>query len=88
MKRYNIIFKGRVQGVGFRYTSKMIAEKFNLTGAVENLNNGDVEAYIQGREEDIIKFISELKNQRFIKIEDFYKKEVELKEENDYKIIG
>lgn len=88
MKRYHIVFKGKVQGVGFRYTSKMIADKLNITGSVKNLNNGDAEAYVQGNEDDINKFIEELKNQRFIKIEDFYKKEVELKEENDYKIIG
>jgi len=35
MKRYEILFKGRVQGVGFRYTSKTIADKLDLTGTVE-----------------------------------------------------
>lgn len=35
MKRYKIIFKGRVQGVGFRYTSKIIADKLKLTGTIK-----------------------------------------------------
>lgn len=31
-KRYRILFKGTVQGVGFRYEAWLIAEKLELTG--------------------------------------------------------
>ena len=69
MKRYELLFKGRVQGVGFRYTSKILATKLDLTGNIENLYNGDVRCFIQGEEKSINKFIEELKNQKFIKID-------------------
>lgn len=89
MKRYKILFRGRVQGVGFRYTSKMLADKLNLTGTVENLSNGDVECFIQGTDEKIDEFIRALKNQRNIKISSFDKNEAKLVDsESSYKIIG
>lgn len=89
MKRYRILFKGRVQGVGFRFTAKMIADRLNLTGSVKNLYNYDVESYVQGEVENIERFIYELQNQRFIRIESIDKTEVDLIEgENSFDIIG
>jgi acylphosphatase len=38
-----ILFSGRVQGVGFRYTTKQIASGFEVTGTVKNLPDGRVE---------------------------------------------
>ena len=88
MKRYHIIFKGRVQGVGFRYTALMIARNHNLTGTVENLYNGDVECYLQGEEKKIDQFIKEINNQRFIRIDTMDNNEVAVKEnESSFKII-
>lgn len=49
----HIIFKGHVQGVGFRYTTQRIASQFPITGYVRNQPDGTVEAVIQGEEEDI-----------------------------------
>ena len=49
----NIIFHGRVQGVGFRFTAHRIAIRYNLTGWVRNLPNGNVELFVQGQSEDI-----------------------------------
>lgn len=43
-----IIFSGRVQGVGFRYTSLRIAQGYELTGYVRNLADGTVEMMAQG----------------------------------------
>lgn len=89
MKRYKLLFKGRVQGVGFRFTAKMIADRLNLTGSVKNLYNYDVESYVQGEVENIERFIYELQNQRFIRIESIDKTEVDLIEgENSFDIIG
>lgn len=34
--RKRIIFRGRVQGVGFRYTAKYLAQSLGLTGWVRN----------------------------------------------------
>jgi acylphosphatase len=44
----HIFFRGRVQGVGFRYTVRQIAGQYDLTGTVKNLPDGSVEAVLQG----------------------------------------
>jgi acylphosphatase len=49
----HIIFKGRVQGVGFRYTTRRIAGRYQLAGFVRNLPDGTVEMLAQGSPEDI-----------------------------------
>ena len=69
MKTYKIIFKGRVQGVGFRYTARNIAKRLDLDGTVKNLENGDVEVYINADGDSLDKFVLELKNQGFIRID-------------------
>ncbi|MDU6182714.1 MAG: acylphosphatase [Anaerococcus vaginalis] len=78
MKRYNMIFKGRVQGVGFRYKSYLIANELGLTGDVNNLYDGDVELNIQGDREKIDLFLEKLSKDRFIRIDDIEIKEKEL----------
>ncbi|MGD8786227.1 MAG: acylphosphatase [Phycisphaerales bacterium] len=49
----HVIFKGRVQGVGFRYTTRRIADRYQLTGFVRNLPDGTVEMLAQGSSKDI-----------------------------------
>ena len=49
----HIIFSGRVQGVGFRYTARQIAARYGLTGFVRNLSDGTVEMFAQGRANDL-----------------------------------
>lgn len=78
MKRYNMIFKGRVQGVGFRYKSYLLANELGLTGDVNNLYDGDVELNIQGDREKIDLFLEKLDKDRFIRIDDIEIKEKEL----------
>ncbi|RUS53123.1 hypothetical protein QI30_16325 [Kurthia sp. 3B1D] len=41
-------FSGRVQNVGFRLELATLAKRLPLTGTVYNLENGDVEAILQG----------------------------------------
>lgn len=48
-----IIFIGRVQGVGFRFTAHSIARRCQLTGFVRNLHDGSVEMFAQGQADDI-----------------------------------
>ena len=70
MKRYHIIYVGQVQGVGFRYTLSILAKRYNLTGYVKNLDNGNVEVEIQG--EDVDYFLKEsLDNTGFIRVDDY-----------------
>ena len=48
-----IIFSGRVQGVGFRFIAHRIAQRYDLTGQVKNVPNGTVELIAQGSANDI-----------------------------------
>ncbi len=56
------IFQGKVQGVGFRYAAKMLAEKYNLVGWVENNDDGSVTLVAEGLEKNIENLINNLKN--------------------------
>jgi acylphosphatase len=49
----NIIFVGRVQGVGFRFTASRAANRRQLTGFVRNTPGGTVEMLIQGRPDEV-----------------------------------
>ena len=57
----HIIFVGRVQGVGFRFTAHRIANRHLLTGFVRNLHDGTVEMVAQGASEDIDDCIAGIK---------------------------
>jgi len=48
-----IIFVGRVQGVGFRFTAYNVANRYGLTGWVRNILDGSVEMLAQGPSDDI-----------------------------------
>lgn len=50
-------FSGRVQGVGFRYTTRQVAKGYDVTGFVKNLNDGRVELQIEGAEKECRYFI-------------------------------
>ncbi len=90
MIRYFIIFKGRVQGVGFRYFAAQVASNLKMTGHVRNLSNGNVEVEIQGPKESFNTFLqSVIKGNGFIKVEDYSIKEIPLKEfEKNFKVKG
>ena len=53
MIRQRIVFRGRVQGVGFRYRARMAAAQIGVTGWVRNNPDGTVTMEIQGTEEQI-----------------------------------
>ena len=79
MVRYYVIFKGRVQKVGFRYTLYRQATDLNITGWVKNRIDGTVEAELQGEKSDIFFLINNLqKKSKFIIVEDYYIKEINL----------
>ena len=52
MTAKNVLYSGRVQGVGFRYSTKRIASGFDVTGWVKNLPDGRVEMLAQALEAD------------------------------------
>ncbi|MBB5032958.1 acylphosphatase [Prosthecobacter vanneervenii] len=52
MTAKHVFYSGRVQGVGFRYSTKRIASGFDVTGWVKNLPDGRVEMLAQSFEPD------------------------------------
>ena len=71
----HIVFIGRVQGVGFRFTAQRIACRYSLAGFVRNMPNGSVEMFAQGHPDDIDDCLGDLQESfanyiRETKIED------------------
>lgn len=67
-KSVEAIYKGNVQGVGFRFAAAELAMEYSVKGYVENLQNGDVKVAAEGDEDAVNNFINELSSQmsRFI----------------------
>ncbi|MCH7228472.1 acylphosphatase [Haloferula sp. A504] len=60
MTARRVIFDGRVQGVGFRYTCKDVAKGFEVVGTVKNLPEGTVELEVMGEADEVEDFIKEI----------------------------
>jgi acylphosphatase len=56
----HIWFSGQVQGVGFRWTAHKIANHYQLTGYVRNLDDGRVEMLAQGTPQDLEKCLNDI----------------------------
>jgi acylphosphatase len=69
-KRYTVYFDGRVQGVGFRYTTSSIARRYHVTGYVRNCPDGRVELVVEGVPRELEDFLSELRDRFFNNIRD------------------
>jgi len=89
MIRYYVIFLGQVQGVGFRWTARQLANSLGLTGWIKNLENGNVEMEIQGDKTSILDMINKLINHSYyIRVEDYHMKEISVVEERTFNVIG
>jgi acylphosphatase len=63
-KRLHLLFSGRVQGVGFRYTVKELAEGLGITGSVRNCPDGDVELLAEGAEIKLVELLRAIRSSR------------------------
>jgi acylphosphatase len=61
MTTKRIIFEGRVQGVGFRYTTKDLARGYDVLGTVRNLPDGTVELVVAGEGDEVAEFLRDLR---------------------------
>jgi acylphosphatase len=52
-----VLYEGRVQGVGFRYSVKSITTGYEVVGSVKNLVDGRVELEVQGEEGEVNAFL-------------------------------
>jgi len=51
-----VLYSGRVQGVGFRYTAKTVITGFEISGIVRNLTDGRVELVAEGAPAELESF--------------------------------
>jgi len=59
-KQVHAYYSGRVQGVGFRFTARSIAEEFGVSGWVKNLGDSRVEILAEAPEETLKKFLDKI----------------------------
>ncbi len=62
MRRVRVIVSGQVQGVGFRYHTRRVADRLGVTGWVRNLPDGTVEVEAEGDEksvEDLVAWLAD-----------------------------
>ncbi len=52
-----VIYSGTVQGVGFRYTTRNLAESFAVACYVRNLPDDTVELLVQGEAAEVQRFL-------------------------------
>ncbi|MDR2535518.1 MAG: acylphosphatase [Treponema sp.] len=55
---FSAIVRGRVQGVGFRYTCLSEASRMGLSGWVRNVRDGSVEVWAEGSQEGQVQFLT------------------------------
>lgn len=53
MRRVHVLVTGDVQGVGYRYTMRMVARDAGVTGWVRNRRDGSVEAEVEGSPDQV-----------------------------------
>ncbi|MEX0938466.1 MAG: acylphosphatase [Pirellulales bacterium] len=60
MQRYEVLFSGRVQGVGFRMTARQVARGRPITGYVQNLSSGEVRLVAEGPASELDELVSDI----------------------------
>ncbi len=55
-----VLYSGRVQGVGFRYTTQGLAAGYAVAGYVRNLPSGEVELVVEGEDSAVEAFLAEV----------------------------
>lgn len=61
MRKVSLTVRGRVQGVGFRFMTKMVADKLGIVGTVKNQWDGSVYIEAGGSPEKVAEFINLIK---------------------------
>ena len=49
----HVVVRGEVQGVGYRYTMRMVAREAGVAGWVRNRRDGSVEAEVEGTDAQV-----------------------------------
>ena len=88
MTCFLIKVSGLVQGVFFRHSAKIEAEKLGLKGCAKNLKNESVEIIVCGEKDKINEFIEWCRNgSSMAKVERIEAKEIEYKKFENFNIL-
>jgi acylphosphatase len=80
--------RGRVQGVGFRYSTVREAARLQINGWVRNAADGTVEVWAEGQSENLAIFLSWLrKGPQFSRIDSVDKEDREPKGYRDFEVV-
>ena len=69
-ERASVVFHGEVQGVGFRFRTRRVAERYGITGFVKNLTDGAVQVIAEGDRAEVAAFLSNLEEEMSFFIRD------------------
>jgi acylphosphatase len=58
MVRVRVVVHGRVQGVGYRFSARVEAQRLGVTGWIKNRSDGAVEAEIEGERAAVDRMLS------------------------------
>jgi len=61
-ERRVVWYSGWVQGVGFRYTTRAVAQRYKVTGYVKNLPDGRVVVEAEGEPAELDRFFSDVED--------------------------
>ena len=70
LDRRRVLYEGRVQGVGFRFTAARLAPGFGVSGSVRNLPDGRVELEAQAEPGRLAGFLDAIRGELGPKIHD------------------
>lgn len=59
-ERVEVHYRGRVQGVGFRWNAQHIARRHDVAGTVQNLPSGEVLLVVEGDKPTVRDFLGEV----------------------------
>lgn len=89
MKTFHYIVKGMVQHVGYRFYVGMRAKKLGVCGKVRNLDNGDVEVFVQSSNSEKLELIESAiyKGSPFGHVDEVIRDILDLEEMDDFQMI-
>ena len=64
LRQVRVRFEGEVQGVGFRYVARNLANALGVAGGVENLNDGAVQLVAEGPEDVLKRLLLQIRTSR------------------------
>ena len=87
-KSVRLYINGTVQGIFFRQFVKENAERYNVKGFVRNLEDGRVEVFAEGNQEEVEKLIELCKQgPRHSKIDNVEIKEEKFQDLKEFKLL-